>query len=161
MRNTFGARLNRPEQFTFTIDSVRLQRLLAASMCDYYPSYTQDHNQQSCMPANKGLAYISLPSCSLVPRPHPKNRKRGLVALRVFPVANVNIIKRVLWYDMPYCNHWFQLTIMQICTRRSKSELKKQCCSMLSFVFICHKFRQVISIGTQACANRWSGSLSR
>ena len=42
------------------LDSVRLQRLLAASMRDYHPSYTRDHNQQSCMPANEGLAYISL-----------------------------------------------------------------------------------------------------
>ena len=46
------------------LDSVRLQRLLAASMRDYYPSYTPDHNQQTCMPANEGLAYISLPSCA-------------------------------------------------------------------------------------------------
>ena len=46
------------------LDSVRLQRHLAASMCDNYPSHTRDHNQQSCMPANEGLAYISLPSCA-------------------------------------------------------------------------------------------------
>ena len=46
------------------LDSVRLQRLLAASMRDYYTSYTRDHNQQSCIPANEGLAYISLASCA-------------------------------------------------------------------------------------------------
>ena len=46
------------------LDSVRLQRLLVCTTTRrLYPSYIRDHNQQSCMPANEGLAFISLASC--------------------------------------------------------------------------------------------------
>ena len=55
---------------------------------------------------------------------------------------------------MPSCNRCYQLTIMQIRARWSKSEMNKRCCSRLSSVFIhparmplsIHKFWQIVSV---------------
>ena len=75
------------------LDSVRLQRLLAASMRDYYPSYTRDHNQQSCMPANEGLGYISLASCaSKLAR---SSASRSTNSLLIPPFTRANHVTRI------------------------------------------------------------------
>ena len=93
---------------------------------------------------------------SLVPRPIWKIGKGAWYHFLVLFVAKVNVIKRVLRYDTPYCNRWSQLTIMRMHARWSKSELNKWCCSVLSSMFSLsiqigctlsiHKFRQITSV---------------
>ena len=95
---------------------------------------------------------------SLVPRPRPKNRKRGLVAL---PCIFCRCCKR--HQTRAAVGHALQQPLMSAdyhsnACKLSKSELNKRCCSRLSSVFIypvrTNSDRSSQLIGTQASANR-------
>ena len=94
------------------LDSVRLQWLLAASMHDYYPSYTRDHNQQACMSANEGLAYISLPSCA-------SNLPRSLASWRTNSLL-------IPWLHYPFmCESCDKNVTMPLCGEMASWEKTK------------------------------------
>ena len=138
---------------------------------------SSQHNSHSNIPTDPALLMHSTASTYKMDRichsqyhlsySHPQHNSLSK-HFRVFSVANVHVIKHMLWEDTPLIAtvavSWLSCKHVQAEPRVSWTSDAVECyLPCLSIQLGCtlsiHKLRQLI--GTQTSANRWSGSLSR